>query len=58
MSKFNHQELLDMDKTLREQVKAILQFDIHTTKKGKEKPTDNSAPISNEPIENTQILYA
>jgi hypothetical protein len=58
MSKFDEHELLDMDETLREKVKAILQFDIDTTKKWKEKPTDSSAPVNNEPTENTQVLYA
>jgi hypothetical protein len=58
MSKLDQQELLDMDETLREQVKAILQFDIYTTKKWKEKPADNSDPAPNEPIEHNQVLYA
>ncbi len=58
MSKFDQKELLDMDETLREQVKAILQFDIYTTKKWKEKPAEITAPSEKDPIENAQVLYA
>jgi hypothetical protein len=58
MSKFNQQELLDMDETMRKQVKDILQFDIYTTKKWKDKPSERPTPSQNEPIENAQVLYA
>lgn len=58
MSKFDQQELLDMDNTLRKQVKAILELDIYTTKKCKDKPSLAPASSHTEPLENTQVLYA
>jgi hypothetical protein len=58
MSQFNQQELLDMDETLRKRVKDILKFDIYTTKKWKDKPSEIPTTSQNEPIENAQVLYA